>query len=134
MALGCRDPPSQWRQHHCLLCIRASSNRSHPKLLSRFSSMQSFVLPFCLLAAAKSCRISFSSSASLCGVNIDFGGHSAISRPMRLTDTMLASLNVRVNARNFTQSLTLLRTEKLRGFGLAPLILSQKLQPLRLEP
>jgi len=31
---------------------------------------------------------------------------------MRLTDTMLASLRVRVNARNITQSLTLLSTEK----------------------
>lgn len=67
-------------------------------------------------------------------VNIDFDGHSAISRPMRLTDTMLASLLVRVNARKITQSLTLFRTEKLRGFGLAPLILSQKLQSLRLDP
>jgi hypothetical protein len=44
---------------------RASSNRPHPTLLSRFSSMQSFVLPFCLRAAAKSFRISFSSSASV---------------------------------------------------------------------
>jgi hypothetical protein len=45
-------------------------------------------------------------------VNIDFDGHSAISRPMRPTDTMLASLLVRVNARKITQSLTLFCTEK----------------------
>jgi len=45
---------------------------------------------------------------------------------------MLATLLVRVNARHVTQSLSLLRSYRMRGYGLAPLSFSRVLENVRL--
>lgn len=65
-------------------------------------------------------------------VHINFGNGSPQMRA-RLTDTMLTSLLVRVDARNITQSLSLFPMGTFRGFGLAPLSYSNQLRSVRLE-